>query len=131
MPPCKKVTKEDGIGEALTAKPIGTHCLSGIFPRLRAALPYVPLPALVEKMAVIESQSSDSRIAGRCIRLRTCSPIILDHNQSFDGGRVGVWGRRLKAGGVVLETGVGTKDFAVSASHKPLSLVHFLCGHKK
>ena len=35
----------------------------------------------------------NSRIAGRCIRPRTCAPIIPDHSKSFDGGRVGVWGR--------------------------------------
>ena len=57
LQPCKKVTKEDGIGEALTAKPIGTFCLSNLFPRLRAALPYVPLPALDERLAVVVSIS--------------------------------------------------------------------------
>ena len=30
LQPCKKVTKEDGIGEALTAKPIG---IAGIVPK--------------------------------------------------------------------------------------------------
>ena len=54
LQPCKKVTKEDGIGEALTAKPIEAALESSIFPRLRAALPYVPLPALVGSPAVVE-----------------------------------------------------------------------------
>ena len=43
----------------------------------------------------------------------------------------GLGGGRLKVGVEVLDTEAVTKGFAVSASPQPLSLVRFLCGHKK
>ena len=41
LQPCKKVTKEDGIGEALTAKPIGTSFI--IFPHFPGFEPPAPM----------------------------------------------------------------------------------------
>ena len=43
LPPCKKVTKEDGIGEALTAKPIGTSfIIFSHFPGFEPPSPMYP-----------------------------------------------------------------------------------------
>ena len=43
--PAKKVTKECGIGEALLRSLSERKHLTNLSARLRAALPYVPLPA--------------------------------------------------------------------------------------
>jgi hypothetical protein len=55
-----------------------------------------------------------------------------EKNQTFDGGRVGGLGEGgSKAGQESRYYQAVTKDFAVNTSPQPLSLVRFLCGHKK
>ena len=64
----RKVPKEADIGEALTGEAYRYIYFSNPFPRLRAALPYVPLPALVERMAQSKFLKSESgaKYAHRC-----------------------------------------------------------------
>ena len=66
--PDKKVPKEAGIGEALTAKPIGTSSMeSHHLPRLRAALPYVPHPAAIGSVFVIENVRDNLQQRNGCL----------------------------------------------------------------
>ena len=91
LQPCKKVTKEDGIGEALTAKPIGTAFIVPLFfPGFEPPSPMYPFRRWSEEWQLSDSpETNSSRI--------TIMQLGIDHkneqNESFDGGRVRVWGR--------------------------------------
>ena len=66
-----------------------------MFPRLRAALPYVPFPAQIEKMAVVEIP----KIRVQHKNTHSAAALRIDLSRNFDRGLVGVWGRAAQSRG--------------------------------
>ena len=96
LQPCKKVTKEDGIGEALTAKPIGSAvCTSPFSPA--SSRPPLCTPSGAGRKTGISRISLSSVTANESIRNYVRNYLRIE--KSLDGGRVGVWGRAAQSWG--------------------------------
>ena len=120
------MTKEVSIGEALTVKPVAAALISI---RLTPASSRPPL--------CTPSGASRKTGCGRYLFLAAdgyllrCFDSGTDPIRSFDGGRVGVWGRAAQSRANVLDNLRNYERLCGQRIPQTLSLVRFLCGHKK
>jgi len=89
--------------------------------------PYVPLPALDVRLFLIYFPKTDNR----WIEQTQAVPVKTTGTRPSTGAGWGSGGGRLKVGPYMLDSQCANERLCGQRIPQPLSLVHFLCGHKK